>query len=380
VIDLSGVVVNYNSAAYARGAVRSFLDEARGLTVGARPARVEALVVDNASPNDPPEALSAIETEGARVLLHGKNPGYAGGVNLGVRESTGRVLAVLNPDVEFAPGALRLLFDYVLAHEECGAVGGKNLLDRERGVLLPRNHLPRLLDHVRQTLGHVSPAWARRYAAFRAREAHAYWSAKAPTDLDMLSGCAFLIRREVFEEVGGFDEGYPLYYEDADLFRRLRQAGYRCVHLPDAEIFHFWSRSVSATANADPMRRFAVAQRRYFAKHYGPLGYLVYALCQAAIARWPRARLRRPMGPVTDLGAGADPPSIRLPVRLERFLAEIAGDPMFILAGGVYGSGDRFDFPRAGWEGLDPVRYYVRVLALPSLETAGTWTVRKLPR
>jgi N-acetylglucosaminyl-diphospho-decaprenol L-rhamnosyltransferase len=380
VIDLSGVVVNYNSAAFARGAVRSFLEEGRRLRVGGRPARVEAIVVDNASPNDEPEALAAIEAEGARLLLHGRNPGYAGGMNYGVRASAGRVLAILNPDIEFAPGALGRLFDYVEANGDCGAAGAKNYLDRDRGVILPRNHLPGLLAHLRQTLGHLSPAWAARYAAYRAREAHAYWTAKGPTDLDMLSGCAFLIRREVFDEVGGFDEGYPLYYEDADLFRALRRAGYRCVHLPEAEIFHFWSRSVSATANADPMRRFEVAQRRYFAKHGGPLGFLLYALCQAAIERTPRGWLRRPMDQIEDLGARQDPPSIPLHRRLGAFLAEIAGDPLFILAGGAYGSGDRFEFPRAAWEGLDPVRYYVRVLELPSLEPAGTWTVQKLLR
>lgn len=86
----------------------------------------------------------------------------------------------------------------------------------------------------------------------------------------------------------------------------------------------------------------------------------------------------RPMGPIADLGRIEAPPAVRFPRRVERFLAEICGDPMFLLAGGIYGSGDRFEFPPSGWEALDPARYYVRVLDLASFETVGTWSMEKV--
>ena len=367
--DLAALIVNYNSGDLARGCHASAMAEA-----GRMGLELETCVVDNDSP-DPgqEEHLAALEAAGAHVIRHPTNSGYAAGMNLAASRTTAPLLLVSNPDLVIPEGSLAPLLE-VVKRPEAGAVAPYTSIDPLNRIRLPMNRLPDLADHWSQVASNFSPAWHRRFLRIRSREALSYWSLVEPTPLAMLSGSFLVMRREVFGEVGGFDAGYPLYYEDADLFRRIAEAGYQCLLDPRTFVQHLYSRSVVAGDRADAMERYLVGQRRYYRRFYGAWGNASYRLsCRVMRLRAGKA-LPGQDAPVVDLGRSAEP--VTLPVPLDApCLLEICQDPAFFLAGGYVHDGGSWTPAPAVWDALHmEMPFFVRCLDLSSYESVGLWT------
>ena len=188
---------------------------------------LELIVVDNGSESD--EIERAAQLENVRVLAPGRNVGFAAGCNLGAAEATGDVLVFLNPDTVVGSGALPAL--------------GRTLDDRSIGIAMARLRLldrPELLNSG-GTVVHVSGlAWAGRYGepAETIREVE---------DVAAPSGAAMAIRRELFEELGGFTEELFMYLEDTELGWRARLHGLRVAVVPSADVYHDYEFSRNET-------------------------------------------------------------------------------------------------------------------------------------
>lgn len=200
---LSVVVVAYRSGPSLQRCLRAVRED--------RPD-VELIVVDNGGADLGPEE--------ALVLDAGGNLGYAGGAALGASQATGNVLVFLNQDAVVEPGALEALAETVTDREAGIAMARLRLLDR-----------PELLNSG-GTVVHVGGiAWAGRFEqpaeALAGREEVA-----AP------SGAALAIRRELYEELGGFSPELFMYLEDLELGWRARLHGLRVVVEPDADVLH----------------------------------------------------------------------------------------------------------------------------------------------
>ncbi|HKE01576.1 MAG TPA: glycosyltransferase family 2 protein, partial [Planctomycetota bacterium] len=269
---VAALFVNYNSGEYVANAVSSLLAQ----RVGGKPADVELVVVDNASPereSDRPHLEKVRREHGATLLWSDRNEGYSGGMARALAASRAPIVAAINPDVLFAESALERLLECLLSSPQVGMVGPCGYLDRDRLVYLPINALPTLDDEIARFRGRFSAEASLAYSIPRARETHRVNRAREPIDVGMLSGACMLLRRETVDRIGFFDPIYPLFYEDGDLCRRVHGAGLRVVHVPGAPITHFVSRSVvTAPKSDDPMKRWATARRRYFRRWYGPLG------------------------------------------------------------------------------------------------------------
>ena len=178
----------------------------------------EVVVVNNGGPA--PELDAAAEREGVRVVEAGGNLGYAGGGNVGAREATGDVLVFLNPDTVVRPGALARLAER-LADPEVGiAMARLLLLDR-----------PDTLNSSGNVL-HVSGlAWSGGYGEPAA-------TLTGVQEVTYPSGAAMAIRRELFEELGGFTDELFMYHEDLELAWRARLRGLRIVIDADADVLH----------------------------------------------------------------------------------------------------------------------------------------------
>lgn len=363
--DLSVLIVNYNSWRLSVAAVESVrahppLDEE------GRPLSYEVVVVDNASPLRDPEAEAELEEllgeVGGELVRHDRNGGYSAGMNLAYARSSGRWVLCSNPDVLYTPGCLTRLGSYLARHVDAGAVAPAGFLDEGFEARLPPNILPTLGDLWRTTRAGLSPAGVAAYSRRRTRDALRVWLAREPVDLDMLSGCSFLMRRDVVEEIGFFDERFPLYYEDTDLSVRLRRRGLRIVHVPDARLVHFYNRS-GQTASEESMRRYWISRRAYYRKYYGWLGGCLVDLGRALLCSRPARRwLQRPPHPeVREAEERDGKPSLPVPAGVEGFLVEISPDPRFYLAAGVLGEGDRWTPGDALWRCLGPTTYYFRL-------------------
>lgn len=178
----------------------------------------EVVVVNNGGPA--PELETAAERQNVRVVEAGGNVGYAGGGNVGAREATGDVLVFLNPDTVARPGAVARLAERVADPEVGIAMARLLLLDR-----------PETLNSSGNVL-HVSGlAWSGGYGEPAASLAGVH-------EVTYPSGAAMAIRRELFEELGGFTEELFMYHEDLELAWRARLRGLRIVLDAGADVLH----------------------------------------------------------------------------------------------------------------------------------------------
>ncbi len=364
--ELSLLIVNYNSWRVCLGALRSFRACAPCGADG-EPLPYDVVVVDNASPLRDPEAEELIEAELATMngtlVRHHENGGYSTGMNLAYRHARGRLVLVSNPDIVYQPGAVDALLRYQDAHPEAGAVAPVGFWDEGMEGMLPPNILPTLADLVRLAIADVSPYWSRRYAAWRTRQALRVWLADTPIELDMLSGCCFVMRRELIERIGFFDERFPLYFEDTDLSVRIRKHGLAIVQIPDSRIVHLYNRSAQ-TNHGEAMARYWKGRRIYYRKWYGRLGALLYDATRWMLnTKWAQARAKLcPQREIRDLGTSNDKPVLRFDAPLARYLVEGALDAHFYLAAGIVGSGDSWTPTDSLFRGFGPTTYFWRVV------------------
>ena len=256
-IDLSVIVVTYNSRELTLACAASVLAEQQALPLGS--LQIELLVVDNASSDGTAEALRLAAPQ-ARVLVQRANLGFAGGNNLGLAAAQGRYLLLLNSDAEVRPGALAALVAFMDAHPDAGACGP--MLVNPDGSLQPTGRDLPTLGSLFLDMTKLYKLWKRDLYAQQGRD---YTQTVAVGEL---SAAAFLVRRRVYEQVGGLDTGFFFYYEDVDWCKRIGDAGYRIYYVPTAQVMHRWqgtSRSVSTLT----YRAGQDSLRYYFRKHFG---------------------------------------------------------------------------------------------------------------
>lgn len=221
----SAVVVNYEAGPLLAGCVRTLLDDASA-------GEVEVVVVDNGSRDGSVAQLRA-ELPDVPVVTAGRNLGYSGGANLGVRATHAPVVAVCNPDLRVRVGTAAAVIARFDAEPDLAAVGP--MVREVDGTLYPSaRRVPTVGDAVGHGLvGLVKPdnAFTRRYRELDADPTQ-------PRDVDWVSGAAIWLRREALAGVGGWDDSYFMYVEDVDLCWRLRRAGWRVAYEPDGEVTH----------------------------------------------------------------------------------------------------------------------------------------------
>jgi GT2 family glycosyltransferase len=181
---------------------------------------VEMIVVDNASAADGAH-LIARDFPRTSVISSPANLGYGGGCNLGASKAQGRYLAFLNPDTIVQPGWLDALIDALKSDSRAGLATPKILMASSPDLINACGndvHLTGLT--LCRGLGAPSSSHDR------------------PSQVSAVSGAAFLVRRELFERLGGFDSDYFMYFEDTDLSLRARLAGYRSLYVPTATVHH----------------------------------------------------------------------------------------------------------------------------------------------
>jgi GT2 family glycosyltransferase len=284
-MQVAVVIVNYNSGAELHAALQSVAADLEAVAW-------EAVVVDNASHDGSDVAAEAFAPR-VRLVRNAVNVGFGRAVNQGVRQTAAPLVLVLNPDCQLAPGAVAALGREIEAHDGC-AVAGPKILDPDGGVQGSARGDPDMLTGVFGRTGALRrllpglPVAARNVVTDEAIR-----SGAPSTAVDWVSGACMLVRRDAFEAVGGFDERYFLYWEDADLCRRLRARGFHVRYVPGAVAVHRVGQS-SKTAPAASIRAFHASAYRYYATHVAPAAFNPKrAIARALLAVRCRMALRR---------------------------------------------------------------------------------------
>jgi GT2 family glycosyltransferase len=250
---LSVVIVNYQSYDELRTCLAS-LQRA----IGSPPV----IVVDHASDAPAADALS-VDFPHVHLLRVAANEGFAAGVNRGAREARGPFLLLLNPDCIVEPTACATLVEWMGAHPEVGAAGPR--IHNADGTLQATAR--RFPDLTTGFAGRSS--WLTRVLPrnpLSRRNLPGRDNGTDPIVVDWVSGACLIARREAFDAIGGMDEGFFLYWEDADFCRRLKDAGWRIAYLPYAAVTHVGGRSSRHSARAS-LEAFHRSAFRLYWKH-----------------------------------------------------------------------------------------------------------------
>jgi GT2 family glycosyltransferase len=223
---LSTIIVNYNAGPLLRKCVDSLL---------ACPLDIEIIVVDNASSDASLDGLQDLSQ--VCVIRNPANVGFAAACNIGVQASSAPFLLFLNPDCFFQPDAIALLFAGLQSGDRVGMVGG--LLVNEDGTEQGggRRAVPTPWRSFVRAFGlqRFANCWPKLFYDFHL---HKQPLPDSPIEVEAISGACMLVKRDVMEDVGLWDEGYFLHCEDLDWCMRFRQKGWKILFVPDARISH----------------------------------------------------------------------------------------------------------------------------------------------
>jgi GT2 family glycosyltransferase len=229
--ELTVIVVSYNTRALTLAALRT-------LMAGTRRTAFRCVVFDNASSDGSAAAVAAAFPE-VELIASDENLGFARANNLVAAAARTEWLLLLNPDTEVQAGprggAVDALMDFARAHPQAGIWGGR--------TVFPDGRL-----NIASCWGRITP-WSVACKTFGLSalfprsewlnpEAYGGWQRDSVREVDIVVGCFLLIRRALWQELGGFDLKYVMYGEEADLCLRARARGWRPMVTPDAQIMH----------------------------------------------------------------------------------------------------------------------------------------------
>ena len=275
-VDLSIVIVNWNVCDLLRRCLRSILSsslpDSRSPGVwhlqsaelpGSHAGTFEVLVVDSASLDGSVDMVRS-EFPAVRLYASETNLGYTGGNNLGMCESRGRYVLLLNPDTEVLSDALGTMLRYMELHRDVGALGPQ-LLWPDGSVQSSRRRFPTLGTALIESTflqkwfpNH--PAVRRYYVLDRADD--------LVSEVDWVNGSCILVRRGIVEQVGLLDDRFFMYSEELDWQKRIRAVGWKVVYLPAAQVIHHEGKSSGQVAALTHVR-FGRSRILYFRKHHG---------------------------------------------------------------------------------------------------------------
>src|SRR5262249_42383464 len=237
-------IINWNSGRRLRMCIESLL---------ATTTTAEILVIDNASDDASLESVQGFQHR-VDFIRNSVNRGFAAAVNQAFHATSTSYVLILNPDLRAMPGAVEIWQAFLEAHPKAAAVGG------HAGERYLPKALPTIAALVRENLGFP------RVPAVRGGD-------KPPLQVDQPAAAALMIRRDAYDEVGGFDEQfYPAWYEDVDFCRRLKTLGWEFYFAPTAQFLHEGGYSAEAMGNPNFLRSYYSNQLRYASKHFGALG------------------------------------------------------------------------------------------------------------
>lgn len=264
--QLSVIIVSYNTRDMTLNCLNTLFS-------GLQTVTAEVWVVDNASQDGSVEAIQSAFPS-VRILANDLNSGFGTANNQAMTQAKGEFLLLLNSDAFPDPHAIPTLISYLQAHSDVGVVGPR-LLNEDGSLQLSCFRFPSPIRCWLENLW-LSALFHRHSLLGDYRR----WSHDQERLVESITGACMLVRRKVYEQVGGFDERFFMYSEETDWQRRIADAGWKIAFTPDAVVTHLGGAS-GANEAARISRHFFDSLDYYEWKHHGAAG--LFALRVAMI-------------------------------------------------------------------------------------------------
>lgn len=256
-MDVSILVISYNTRDLTLACLESIRSQTHSTTY-------EVVLLDNASADGSADAVAQQHPD-VRLLRSSENLGFARGNNVAAGLARGEFLLLLNSDTVLFDGAVDKVVAFARANPDAGIVGGR--------TFFADGSLNATSCHGRPTPWSLLCMGLGLTSLFRGTrlfdpESLGGWKRDTVRDVDAVTGCFFLIRRALWEELGGFDERFFMYGEETDLCLRAWNAGSRCVICPDATLIHYGGKS--ERTRADKLIKLFRAKTQLCEKHWRP--------------------------------------------------------------------------------------------------------------
>ncbi|MFA6007172.1 MAG: glycosyltransferase family 2 protein [Candidatus Shapirobacteria bacterium] len=248
-MDLSIIIVTWNTADITLKCVQTIKKFLHNI-------KYEIIVADNGSIDD---TVAKLKKEGGVVVIENKaNLGFGKGNNIAAAKAKGDYLLFLNSDMELLDNGLKNMFDYINSHPNIGLIGPKflNIDLSDQGSIFPPQTLSNAFKEF--WLGQKT------YSKYVPPN-------KEPIDVFSVSGGAVMVKRSLFEKIGGWDKRYFMFYEDLELCRQVQKLGYKVFYYPQCCLIHRHGASGKSLANAaNQWRRLIPSSKIYHGlfKHY----------------------------------------------------------------------------------------------------------------
>jgi len=294
---ISVIVVSYNAADQLESCLRSLA----ALPEVQRDASFAQVIVSDNGSADDSVARAKLAFPGVEVIENKANLGFAKGCNVGARFAKAPLLFFFNPDAVAHRALLENAVAYFDAHPDVAMAGAK-LLDEDGSVAESCGEFDTWWQaFLRSSAWGDLPMFRKQANGYELRQ----WDYSTERDVDLVVGAAMFIRRDVFEQLGGFDERFFLYHEEIDFAHRLRDAGKRVVFLPQCVVTHLSEQGGSRKTwgKTGVLNWRQRSRRAYWKKRHGRFWYwslsaalagryVLYVAIVAGVVLWIRSVLR----------------------------------------------------------------------------------------
>ena len=230
---LSVIIVSWNTAEITCNCIRSIYEQTYDISF-------EIIVVDNASSDN---SVQAIKTDFPNVILveNKTNAGFGKANNQGMNLARGKYLLLLNSDTIVLKNALGKVVSFADTNPDAGVIGCR-VLNSDRTLQNTCYMFPSIINWLLFTSG-LYKVFSKN--KFFGKEQMSWWNRDDVREVDVVTGCFMLLPIEVFKQTGGFDERFFMYCEETDWCWRIKQAGWKCLFTPEAEIIHLGGASAA---------------------------------------------------------------------------------------------------------------------------------------
>ncbi len=264
-LDLSIIIVNWNTRSIVCDCLRSIYQQGGEIDL-------EVIVIDNASTDG---SVEMVKKDFPQVTLieNSQNLGFAAANNQGIAISKGRYVLLLNSDTIVLDNALAKTVAFANSHPEAAVVGCR-VLNPDRTLQPTCFMFPSILNMLLSStyLYKLFPK-----SKFFGRERMTWWDRSDVREVDVVTGCFMLVRQDAIKKVGSMDEQFFIYGEETDWCYRFKQANWKILFAPGAEIIHLGGQSAKKRATTMVVQlRKSILQ--FMKKHRGPLIYRIACL------------------------------------------------------------------------------------------------------